>query len=105
MKVKEKLEEDRRARRMALGLPPELSEEEKAAEATKEAAKIAAEAAKRLPVKAVSVLARQREILVSVKKQEAEEKSKACFETLFKVVANIGTNPTEPKFRRLRLGN
>ena len=109
LKVKEKLEEDRRARRMALGLPPELSEEERAAEAAKEAAKAAAEAAKRLPVKPVSALARQRELLVAVKKREGDggggEKAKACFETLFKIVANVGTNPAEPKFRRLRLAN
>lgn len=105
LKVREKLEEDRRSRRMALGLPPELSEEEKAVEAAKEAAKAAAEAAKRLPVKPASSLAKQREILVSVKKREAEEKAKLCFETLFKIVANIGQNPSEAKFRKLRLGN
>jgi len=105
LKVKLKLEEDRRARRMALGLPPELSEEERAAEAAKEAAKAAAEAAKRLPVKPASSLAKQREILVLVKKHEAEERAKTCFETLLKIVANVGTNPTEPKFRRLRLAN
>lgn len=70
--MKEKLEEDRRSRRMALGLPPELSEEEKAAEAAKEAAKVAAEAAKKLPVKSVSVRNGKGE-------RKRERKSLDCF--------------------------
>ena len=50
-KVRVKLEQDRRERRRKLGLPPDLSEEEKAAEAQKAEERAAAEAKKKLPVK------------------------------------------------------
>jgi hypothetical protein len=57
-------EEDRRARRRKLGLPEELTEEEKEAERQKAADKEKEKLAKKLPVKPVSTLAKQREILV-----------------------------------------
>ena len=58
-------EEDRRARRRKLGLPEELSEEEKAAEAAKAAEKERAKvAAAFVPVKPVTQISKLRKLLV-----------------------------------------
>jgi hypothetical protein len=64
-----KLEEDRKERRRRLGLPEELTEEEKAAEAEKARQKAAAEAARRTQyVKPVALLERARAQLASMKR-------------------------------------
>ena len=112
-RVRAKLEEDRRARRRRLGLPEEETADEKAAreaaEAEKAAAKAAAEAAHRLPVKRVLTLAKQREVLVGMKKKMVAEGREAVFttacETMLKLLANAASHPGEAKYRRLRLAN
>lgn len=64
----------RRERRRKLGLPEDLTEEEKAAEKARAEAEAAEAARKRLPVKPVSRIKRMREILVAMKKSpEVEE--------------------------------
>jgi len=58
------VEEDRKERRRKLGLPEELSEEEKAAERARIAEAAKAKPSIGLPVKQVSLLAQMREVLV-----------------------------------------
>ncbi len=57
-------EEDRRERRRKLGLPEELTEEEKAAEAAKRAEAAKAKTARALPVKPISLITQLRDVLV-----------------------------------------
>lgn len=61
----------RRERRKKLGLPEELTEEEKEAERAAKEAEAQREAAKRLPVKPVTKIAKMRDILVNMKKAAA----------------------------------
>lgn len=58
----------RKERRRKLGLPEELTAEEQAAEAARQAEKAGEAAKKRLPVKPVTKINRMREILVDMKK-------------------------------------
>lgn len=109
-RVRAKLEEDRRERRRRLGLPEDKTPAERAAreaaEAEKAAAKAAAEAARRLPVKRVSTLAKQRDVLVGMKKAAAaggDEQFRTACTTMLKLLANAATG--EAKYRRLRLAN
>jgi hypothetical protein len=57
-------EEDRRERRRKLGLPEELTPEEKAAEQAKLAEAAKAKASRALPVKPVSLASQLRDVLV-----------------------------------------
>lgn len=57
-------EEDRRERRRKLGLPEELTPEEKAAEAVKQAEAAKAKASRALPIKPVSLTSQLRDVLV-----------------------------------------
>ncbi len=57
-------EEDRRERRRKLGLPEELSEEEKAAEAAKKAEAAKAKVSRALPVKPIALITQLRDVLV-----------------------------------------
>lgn len=57
-------EEDRRERRRKLGLPEELTDEEKAAEAAKRAEATKAKTARALPVKPISLITQLRDVLV-----------------------------------------
>jgi hypothetical protein len=57
-------EEDRRERRRKLGLPEELTEEEKAAEAAKKAEAAKAKVSRALPVKPISLITQLRDVLV-----------------------------------------
>ncbi len=59
-------EEDRRERRRKLGLPEDLTPEEKAAEAAKLAEAAKAKAARALPVKPVSLTSQLRDVLVGL---------------------------------------
>lgn len=58
----------RRERRRKLGLPEELTEEEKAAEQAKREAQAAEEASKKLPVVPITRISKLRELLVQMKK-------------------------------------
>lgn len=48
-----------------------------------------------------------RDRLVEMKKTHANEddRVKTCWQTLFKLCANVANNPTEDKFRRIKLTN
>mmetsp|Transcript_34804 Transcript_34804/g.98671 ORF Transcript_34804/g.98671 Transcript_34804/m.98671 type:complete len:412 (-) Transcript_34804:245-1480(-) len=105
-KVKAQLEEDRRERRRKLGLPEELTEEEKAAEAAKAAEKAKASGTKMgVPIKPVSAIDSLRTVLVDMKKTEGEERAKVAWGTLLKYLGNIAKNPNEDKFRSIKLAN
>ncbi|KAI8462523.1 MAG: hypothetical protein J3K34DRAFT_182318 [Monoraphidium minutum] len=107
-KLRVKLEEDRRERRRKLGLPEELTEEEKAAEAEKARQKAAAEVSRRTQyVKPVSLLEKLRPQLVSMKKDApgGEEQFKAAAAILLKYIGNVARDPEEAKFRRINTGN
>lgn len=100
-------EQDRRERRAKLGLPEELTEEEKEEERRREQEKAEAEARRRLPVKPVAKAERMRDLLVAMKKAHPgqDEGLKTAWTTLLKFVNNVGNNPNEEKFRRIRLTN
>jgi hypothetical protein len=100
-------EEDRRERRLKLGLPAELSEAELAEERRREKEKADAEAARKLPVKPVETSEKMRQALVALKKAHAgqDEGVRACLATLLKIVGNVAGAPGEQRFRAVRLSN
>lgn len=108
-RIRVKLEEDRRARRRRLGLPEELTEEEKAQEAAAAAQK--AEAAKKkgsfVTVKPVSVAEKLRAKLVEIKKAHPDNSAgvTTCFQTMQKYLANVYKDPSQDKFRNIRVSN
>mmetsp|Transcript_9192 Transcript_9192/g.30306 ORF Transcript_9192/g.30306 Transcript_9192/m.30306 type:complete len:441 (-) Transcript_9192:83-1405(-) len=113
-KVKARLEEDRRARRRKLGLPEELTEEEKAKEAEREAEKARKEkeAAEKkakhgIVVKPVKEIDRLRATLVQLKRDHMNEtdRTNTAFKTLLTYCGNLARAPGEEKFRKIRLGN
>ena len=120
-----KVEEDRKERRRKLGLPEELTEEEKEKEEKRRQAKMK-EDAQRLEkhvayAKPVGITEKLRKILVGMKKGAGKMDGCLClslyllasgdaaFKTscsvLLKYVGNIAKNPEEEKFRRIRLSN
>ncbi|KAL6760941.1 hypothetical protein V8C86DRAFT_2544339 [Haematococcus lacustris] len=112
-KAKARLEEDRRERRRKLGLPEELTPEEKAREAERAAA-AAREAEEKKKkntvfghVKPVTVLDKLRSCLVDMKKQHSsqEEVWKTAGTTLLRYLTNISNQPDEEKFRSIRTTN
>lgn len=114
-RIKEKLEEDRIMRRKKMGLPEEYTEEELAQIAEKQKKKEEAEEAKRrvrenagVPkVKPVTVVQQLRAELVKLKTSlpGEDEKSKKAFNTLLTYLGNIAKNPSEEKFRKIKLTN
>jgi hypothetical protein len=94
-------------RRAKLGLPLELTEEEKEEERRKEREKAEAEAKRRLPVKPVAKAEKMRVLLVEMKKAHPgqDEALRTAWTTLLKFVTNVAMNPTEDKFRKIRLSN
>lgn len=102
-------EEDKRERRRRLGLPPDPTPEELAADAERAAQRATEEAAKKLPPPVVVGDADAlRDVLVSIKKQAGEggaARVTTCFQTLFKLCGNVAGQPDNPKFRRVNLGN
>lgn len=114
-RIKEKLEEDRIARRLKLGLPAELTEEERAKEREREEKKAAAaaEAAKKkaeagLVVKPVEKIDALRKILVDIKKTHGESNNDGvttCFKTLLLYLGNVMKDPEQEKFRKIKLDN
>ncbi|KAG2448997.1 hypothetical protein HYH02_005751 [Chlamydomonas schloesseri] len=113
--LRRKLEEDRKERRRKLGLPEELTEEEKVREAEKRKKQEEEEAAKKAfnYVKPVSLLSKMRTQLVDLKKahmagvagSSGEEAFKTACSTMLKYLGNIAANPGEEKFRSIRLSN
>ncbi len=112
-KILAKLEEDRIDRRRKLGLPDELTEEEKAKErerAEKKAAEAKAEAEKKakagLVTKPVQKVDALRRLLVDIKKNATDEtQSSTCFKTLLVYLGNVAKAPDEEKFRVIKLAN
>uniref|UniRef100_A0A1D2A6T0 UBA domain-containing protein n=2 Tax=Auxenochlorella protothecoides TaxID=3075 RepID=A0A1D2A6T0_AUXPR len=106
-RVREMLEEDKRARRVRLGLPPEPTPEELEAERAKAAEKAAQEAAKRLPPPPVIPDAdRLRDLLVGMKRGTSDAAAVTlCFQTLLRLCGNAANDPGNAKYRRLNLGN
>ncbi|KAL0052845.1 hypothetical protein WJX82_008485 [Trebouxia sp. C0006] len=108
-KIRVKLDEDRRARRRKLGLPEELTDKEKAQEAAAAAQK--AEVAKKknsfVSVKPVSVAEKIRVKLVELKKAHPDNSTgvTTCFQTMQKYLANVYRDPSQEKFRNIRVGN
>lgn len=108
-RIRVKLDEDRRARRRKLGLPEELTEEEKAQEAATAAKK--ADAAKKknsfVTVKPVSVAEKIRAKLVDLKKANPDKSDGVtmCFQTIQKYLANVYRDPSQEKFRNIKLTN
>ena len=100
-------EQDRRERRAKLGLPEELTEQEKEEERRREKEKADAEARRRLPVKPVVKGERMRDLLVNMKKVHPgqDDALKTAWTTLLKFITNIGNNPNEEKYRKIRLTN
>lgn len=119
-KIKAKLEEDRRERRRRLGLPEELTEEEKLREAEKKAEKERARArgslaaaveadASTAAAPPPSLVDSIRDALVAIKKDAlATGRDDAaialCFATLRKLCANPLARPDEDKVRHVRVG-
>ncbi|KAL3157720.1 hypothetical protein ABBQ32_012149 [Trebouxia sp. C0010 RCD-2024] len=152
-RIRVKLEEDRRARRRKMGLPEELTEEEKAQEAAAAAQKAGAAKKKGsfVTVKPVSALEdvlkhagggvsgfhhgshakaasalstavsqqchtvptrsavaeKLRAKLVEIKKSHPDNSAgvTTCFQTMQKYLANIYKDPSQDKFRNIRLSN
>lgn len=108
-RIRVKLEEDRRARRRKMGLPEELTEEEKAQEAAAAAQKAGAAKKKGsfVTVKPVSVAEKLRAKLVEIKKSHPDNSAgvTTCFQTMQKYLANIYKDPSQDKFRNIRLSN
>lgn len=119
--IKAKLDEDRRERRRRLGLPEELTEEEKRRDAEKKAEKerarfqagldgaLEATASAAPAVPPPSLVDGIRDALVSVKKNALAKGSDdaavaLCFATLRKLCANPLARPDEDKVRRVRIG-
>lgn len=100
-------EEDRKERRKKVGLPEELNEEEKEEEVRREREKAELEARRRLPVKPVAKAERMRMLLVNMKKSYPgrDQELRTAWQTLLKFVTNVGSNPGEEKFRKIRLTN
>jgi len=128
-KILAKLEEDRIDRRRKLGLPEQLTEEEKVLERERvekkaQLARVEAEkkAAAGLVVKPVKKVDELRKILVDIKKAATsgtpgrigdagsaslQETSPAtvCFKTLLVYLGNVAKHPEEEKFRTIKLNN
>lgn len=108
-KIREKLDQDRRERRRAQGLPEEPSEEEKRREQEKLEQQRQEEEKKKAfsYVKPISVIDKVRKTLLAMKKNSAgsDEKFKTCLSTLMKYIGNVNNNPDEEKFRTIKLSN
>ena len=112
-KILAKLEEDRIDRRRKLGLPDELTEEEKAKERERAEAKAAeakALAEKKakagLVTKPVQKVDALRRVLVDIKKNASDAtQSSTCFKTLLLYLGNVAKAPEEEKFRVIKLTN
>jgi polyhydroxyalkanoate synthesis regulator phasin len=94
-KIRKKLEQDRRERRARMGLPVDEPVEEKKDVEDKV----------KLPVKPREKGDTMRSLLVALKKNAPEGDSRIAFETLNKLVGNVTRDPSNPKFRTVKLEN
>ncbi|XP_051118343.1 eukaryotic translation initiation factor 3 subunit A [Andrographis paniculata] len=100
-KIRQKLEEDKAERRRKLGLPPEEPA------AAKPSAPPVEEKKSSLPVRPATKAEQMRECLRSIKQNHKDDdgKVKTAFNTLLTFAKNVATNPSEEKFRKIRLTN
>jgi hypothetical protein len=106
-KIRKKLEQDRMERRVAMGLPPELTEEEKEEERRRQTEKAEREAKRRLPVKPHEKIESMRNLLVALKKANAADEAAVskAYQTLLKLISNVYAHPDNPKYRKINLAN
>eukprot|EP01023_Acetabularia_acetabulum_P002190 TRINITY_DN10838_c0_g1_i1.p1 TRINITY_DN10838_c0_g1~~TRINITY_DN10838_c0_g1_i1.p1 ORF type:complete len:345 (-),score=101.21 TRINITY_DN10838_c0_g1_i1:209-1243(-) len=104
-RVREKLEEDRKARRRKLGLPEELTEDEKKEEEERKRKEAEEKNKSKLPVKPISKITHLRDILVEVKKENPEPVFKTACKTLMAYCGNVYNNPDEETKRKIRISN
>ena len=107
-KITSYAEQDRMERRAALGLPPELTEEEKEEERRRLEERAEKEAKPRLPVKPREKIDKMRNLLVTMKKENSsgdEGGLNTAFQTLSKLISNVVNHPDNPKFRKVNLSN
>ncbi|KAJ1426077.1 Zinc finger C2H2-type [Sesbania bispinosa] len=99
-KIRQKLEEDKAERRRRLGLPPEEPSEAKPSTVVEEKKSF-------LPVRPATKAEQMRECLRSLKQNHKEDDArvKRAFQTLLTYVGNVARNPSEEKFRKIRLSN
>eukprot|EP00892_Ulva_mutabilis_P007889 jgi/Ulvmu1/5472/UM023_0008.1 len=105
VKIREKLNADRRERRRAQGLPEELTPEEQEEERKKLEADAARQARTHLPVKPVTRINRMREIAVQMKKTTEPANFATCCKTLTAYCRNVYTALDDPAKRRINLEN
>ncbi|XP_047336202.1 chromatin assembly factor 1 subunit A [Impatiens glandulifera] len=100
-RIRQKLEEDKAERRRKLGLAPEDPS------TVKVVTPVVEEKKSSLPIRPATKTEQMRECLRSLKQnhKDDEAKVKKAFETLLTFVKNAATNPTEEKFRKIRVTN
>ncbi|CAM8911757.1 unnamed protein product [Rhodiola kirilowii] len=100
-KIRQKLEEDKAERRRRLGLPPEDPQP------AKPPTPVVEEKKSMLPVRPASKTEQMRECLRSMKQSHKDDdaKVKRAFQTLLTYIGNVVKNPSEEKFRKIRLTN
>ncbi|KAJ7013647.1 hypothetical protein D5086_002782 [Populus alba] len=100
-KIRQKLEEDKAERRRKLGLPPEDPA------TVKPSAPVVEEKKSMLPVRPATKQEQMRECLRSLKQSHKDDdaKVKRAFQTLLTYIGNVAKNPSEEKFRKIRLNN
>ncbi|KAH8519560.1 hypothetical protein Peur_038494 [Populus x canadensis] len=100
-KIRQKVEEDKAERRRKLGLPPEDPA------TVKPSAPVVEEKKSMLPVRPATKQEQMRERLRSLKQSHKDDdaKVKRAFQTLLTYIGNVAKNPSEEKFRKIRLNN
>ncbi|KAJ6751320.1 hypothetical protein OIU85_001816 [Salix viminalis] len=100
-KIRQKLEEDKAERRRKLGLAPEDPA------TVKPSAPVVEEKKSMLPVRPATKQEQMRECLRSLKQSHKDDdaKVKRAFQTLLTYMGNVAKNPSEEKFRKIRLNN
>ncbi|KAF9666115.1 hypothetical protein SADUNF_Sadunf16G0195100 [Salix dunnii] len=103
-KIRQKLEEDKvttAERRRKLGLAPEDPA------TVKPSAPVVEEKKSMLPVRPATKQEQMRECLRSLKQSHKDDdaKVKRAFQTLLTYIGNVAKNPSEEKFRKIRLNN
>ncbi|KAI5604334.1 hypothetical protein POPTR_001G316400v4 [Populus trichocarpa] len=100
-KIRQKVEEDKAERRRKLGLPPEDPA------TVKPSAPVVEEKKSMLPVRPATKQEQMRECLRSLKQSHKDDdaKVKRAFQTLLTYIGNVAKNPSEEKFRKIRLNN
>ncbi|KAF2299953.1 hypothetical protein GH714_006396 [Hevea brasiliensis] len=100
-KIRQKLEEDKAERRRRLGLPPEDPA------TVKPSAPVVEEKKSSLPVRPATKVEQMRECLRTLKQTHKDDdaKVKRAFQTLLTYIGNVAKNPSEEKYRKIRVNN